>query len=266
LRKIYNGAIRPVLLYGAGVWGERSSDPRIQRYLRTAQRSFLLGITRVYRTTSNLALEVLAGCIPLHIDAASIHSRWQATKSNDFEGKVEFAEGPHPAELKRNWEELIENDTSGMWFWTDASRKEENTAVGIVRMEAGKIVERRGLRFQDSYPTHMAELYALGRAINSVTGRRGMEINFARDSRVALDMLTKRRGGTAHTIHKELKRSSDQHRGIAEADKIAKRAREQPEEFPEERAPITGRMLKKEATEAAMARWQTEWDHGKTGQ
>jgi hypothetical protein len=40
LRKIYNGAIRPVLLYGAEVWGERSTDPQIQRYLRTAQRSF----------------------------------------------------------------------------------------------------------------------------------------------------------------------------------------------------------------------------------
>jgi hypothetical protein len=38
-----------------------------------------------------------------------------------------------------------------------------------------------------------------------------------------------------------------------------------PEEFPEERAPITGRMLKKEATKASMARWQTEWDQGETG-
>jgi hypothetical protein len=33
-----------------------------------------------------------------------------------------------------------------------------------------------------------------------------MDINFATDSREALDMLTKRRGGTAHTIHKELTR------------------------------------------------------------
>jgi hypothetical protein len=140
-----------------------------------------------------------------------------------------FAEGPHPAEAERKWEELAEDDTPGTWFWTDASRKEENTAVGIVRMEAGKFVERRGLRLQDGYPTHMAELYALGSAIKSVAGRRGMDINFATDSRMALDMLTKRRGGTAYAIHKELKRiedegstlrlwwSSDQHRGIAEA-------------------------------------------------
>jgi hypothetical protein len=102
-----------------------------------------------------LALEVLMGCVPLHIDAESIHSRWEAGKSNDLEGKVVFAEGPHPAEPERKWEELAEDDTPGTWFWIDASRKEEKTAVGIVRMEAGMFVERRGLRLQDGYPTHM---------------------------------------------------------------------------------------------------------------
>jgi hypothetical protein len=59
--------------------------------------------------------------------------------------------------------------------------------------------------------------------------------------------------------------SSDQNSGIAEADKMAKRTREEPEEFPEEQAPTTGRMLKKEATRAAKERWQTEWDQGEKG-
>jgi hypothetical protein len=79
-----------------------------------------------------------------------------------------------------------------------------------------------------------------------------MDINFATDSSVALDMLTKRRGRTARAIHKELTRienegsavklwwSSDQNRGIAQEDKIAERAREKPEKFPEERAPSLG--------------------------
>jgi hypothetical protein len=46
---------------------------------------------------------------------------------------------------------------------------------------------------------------------------------------------------------------------------MAKRAREEPEEFPEEQAPTTGRMLKKEATRAAKEKWQTEWDQGEKG-
>jgi hypothetical protein len=85
---------------------------------------------------------------------------------------------------------------------------------------------------------HMAELYALGIAIKSVAGQRGKNFNFVTDSRVALDMLTKRKGGAAHAILKEVERietegatvklwwSSDRNRGIAEADRIAKRARE----------------------------------------
>jgi hypothetical protein len=52
----------------------------------------------------------------------------------------------------------------------------------------------------------MAELYVLGIATKSVAGRRGMDINFTTDSRVALDMLTKKGGETAHAILKELMR------------------------------------------------------------
>jgi ribonuclease HI len=114
--------------------------------------------------------------------------------------------GPHPAEPDRKWHELKEERITGTCFWTDASCEEERTAIGVIRTEQGEIVERKGLRLQDGYPTHMAELYALGIAIKSVSGQRGTTVNFATDSRVALDMLTKRRGGTAHRIHKELMR------------------------------------------------------------
>jgi hypothetical protein len=59
--------------------------------------------------------------------------------------------------------------------------------------------------------------------------------------------------------------SSDRNRGIAEADRTANRAREIPEEFPEDQAPIAGRMITKEATRVAMAKWQQEWDQGDKG-
>jgi hypothetical protein len=53
LREIYDGAIRPALLYGAGVWGERSEDTRIQKRLRVAQRSFLLFVNSSWRIFDN---------------------------------------------------------------------------------------------------------------------------------------------------------------------------------------------------------------------
>jgi hypothetical protein len=277
LREIFDGAIRPALMYGAEIWGEKAEDPIIRRHLRAAQRAFLLGVTRAYRTTSNVALEVLAGCTPPHFEAAARHANWRERGTAEFEGKAVFAEGPHPAEPERKWEELPAETIPGTSFWTDASQGDGGTAIGIVKTEGGETKETRGLRLQDGYPTHMAELYALGIAIKSVAGQRGGNFNFVTDSRVALDMLTKRKGGAAHAILKEVERietegatvklwwSSDRNRGIAEADRIAKRARENPEEFPEDHAPITGRMIKKEATRVAMAKWQQEWDQGDKG-
>jgi hypothetical protein len=273
----FEGNFRPALMYGAEIWGEKAEDPIIRRHLRAAQRAFLLGVTRAYRTTSNVALEVLAGCIPPHFEAAARHANWRERGTAEFEGKAVFAEGPHPAEPERKREELPAETIPGASFWTDASQGEGGTAIGIVKTEGGETRETRGLRLQDGYPTHMAELYALGIAIKSVAGQRGENFNFVTDSRVALDMLTKRKGGAAHAILKEVERietegatvklwwSSDRNGGIAEADRIAKRARENPEEFPEDHAPITGRMIKKEATRVAMAKWQQEWDQGDKG-
>jgi hypothetical protein len=169
-----------------------------------------------------------------------------------------FAEGPHPAEPERKWEELPAQTIPGTSFWTDASQGEGGTPIGIVITEEGETREARGLRLQDGYLMHMAELYALGVVIKSVTSQRGKNFNFVTDSRVALDMLTKRKGGAAHAILKEMERietegstvklwwSSDRNRGIAEADRTAKKARKIPEEFPEDQASITGRMIKKE--------------------
>jgi ribonuclease HI len=195
LREIFDGAIRPALMYGAEIWGEKAEDPIIRRHLRAAQRAFLLGVTRAYRTTSNVALEVLAGCTRPHLEAAARHANWRERGTAEFEGKAVFAEGPHPAEPERKWEELPAETIPGASFWTDASQGEGGTAIGIVKTEGGETRETRGLRLQDGYPTHMAELYALGIAIKSVAGQRGENFNFVTDSRVALDMLTKRKGG-----------------------------------------------------------------------
>jgi hypothetical protein len=186
--------------------------------------------------------------------AAARHANWRERGTAEFEGKTVFAEGPHPAEPEGKRQRPFQERVSG-------------------RM---RLRETRGLRLQDGYPMHMAELYALGIAIKSVAGQRGKNFNFVTDSRVALDMLRKRKGGAAHAILKEVERietegatvklwwSSDRNRGIAEADRIAKRARENPEEFPEDHATITGRMIKKEATRVAMAKWQQEWDAEET--
>ncbi|XP_023244862.1 uncharacterized protein LOC111642715 [Centruroides sculpturatus] len=65
LKTIYQGAIVPMVTYGASAWGEKSTHTHIKRKVHTIQRKILLRVTRAYRTISNDALHVLAGVLPL---------------------------------------------------------------------------------------------------------------------------------------------------------------------------------------------------------
>ncbi len=65
LKQIYDGAIKPALLYASEIWEHRYTISRIKKSLQAAQRPFLLDVTRAYRTTSIATLEVLAGSKPL---------------------------------------------------------------------------------------------------------------------------------------------------------------------------------------------------------
>lgn len=65
---LYKGLAIPILTYGAIGWADRINSVNI-RPLRTAQRWALLATTGAYRTTSNHALCVLAGQMPIDLAA-----------------------------------------------------------------------------------------------------------------------------------------------------------------------------------------------------
>ena len=72
LKMIMDRAVRPMVLYGAEIWGARHSDQRINKALDTAQRPYLKHITRAYNTAPTAALQVLAGAPPWNLEAAKI--------------------------------------------------------------------------------------------------------------------------------------------------------------------------------------------------
>ena len=67
LKQLYIGAIRPILLYGALSWGSICDVKRLITKVESAQRLALLGITNCLRTTSNSALQVIAGIPPVKL-------------------------------------------------------------------------------------------------------------------------------------------------------------------------------------------------------
>ena len=67
LDKYYRSIFLPMASYAVGAWGDKL-DVRSTRQVNIAQRQVLLKTTKAYRTTSTLALQVLAGVLPLDLE------------------------------------------------------------------------------------------------------------------------------------------------------------------------------------------------------
>ena len=61
---IYKGAFVPVITYGSYAWIDQTND-KTRRKIISAHRCALIRITKSYKTTSTVALEVLAGIQPI---------------------------------------------------------------------------------------------------------------------------------------------------------------------------------------------------------
>ena len=65
LKLLYKRGLERIATYACGSWWTDSAVMRDQ--LNSAQRLALVAITRCFRTTSTVALQVLAGCLPLDL-------------------------------------------------------------------------------------------------------------------------------------------------------------------------------------------------------
>lgn len=64
---IYNMVAVPIAAYASSAWFERINNSLIRRHLAATQRTLLLMITRAARTTSTVAMQVIAGVQPLDL-------------------------------------------------------------------------------------------------------------------------------------------------------------------------------------------------------
>lgn len=80
LKLIYERAIKPMALYGAEIWGQRIHDTRIMKQLNATERPFLRAITKAYNTAPTAAIQVIAGCIPLAVEAEEMYRHFNVTK------------------------------------------------------------------------------------------------------------------------------------------------------------------------------------------
>ncbi|GBM15099.1 hypothetical protein AVEN_118470-1 [Araneus ventricosus] len=125
-----------MIMYGSTVWYR--DLVKINKKLIQIQRTPLTGITKTYRTVSNAALQVLAGCPPLDIKIAEeieVLTRIKQVKrkqeiggiiSFDYELKIK------PWQLIRIRWEFFEEQENGHLIFTDGSKIGDKVGCGIV--------------------------------------------------------------------------------------------------------------------------------------
>lgn len=115
---LYNAVFLGIITYAAPIWGHRARLVMNKRKLVSAQRAALLLVTGCSRTTSNAALPVIAGVLPIVCQIELLRETYLRKRNP----------GAHPskAEIKariidewqQEWESSETGDTTRM-FWPD---------------------------------------------------------------------------------------------------------------------------------------------------
>ena len=143
LLTIYKHAILPVLTYASAVWCNKTTQ-RAKSKLLQIQRSYLIFMTKAYKTVSSEALSAIAGIMPLDLamlllnDIRSI-SRGQPTSATLPERKkIEIPTKIRNIHPKDNHIEVDLSGTEGKAYisiYTDGSKTEHHVGASMVAVE-----------------------------------------------------------------------------------------------------------------------------------
>ena len=111
VKTIYEGAVVPILTYGAPIWVEAIRKNRNLTEYKRIQILMNVKIAKAYRTLSYDASCVIAGVRPTQITIEQKVQTYMATKINtiEYDAPLEVRYWRHPAELAINHE--VENGT-----------------------------------------------------------------------------------------------------------------------------------------------------------
>ncbi|GBN42412.1 hypothetical protein AVEN_33317-1 [Araneus ventricosus] len=202
LKRIYKGALEPKALYGHGAWGHRLKLKTFCEYLNVVQRRPLLAMTRAYRTSSTLSLQVLAGVPPLDLRAIETYATFLVlrarkditvySESFHYEDYVRM-ESPfltHPAVKDGIGFDWKEPKGEGLEVLTDGSSINDKIGAAMVVLYFGQMIHSERVRLGDHCTVYQAELIGLKLAAEFIltltTTRR---VNIYSDSRSALQSL-----------------------------------------------------------------------------
>ncbi|BES87392.1 Retrotransposon protein [Nesidiocoris tenuis] len=123
-RVTYKGAYEGLIGYACPVWEKAARKVHCRRKLISSQRSALLAVTRAYNTTSNDALQVVAGIPPIDLTIKKRALCYYSKRGRllDIEG-VSFEDGSTAKERKKKIEEGIVTEWQRRWSASSKGRE-----------------------------------------------------------------------------------------------------------------------------------------------
>ena len=178
LRIIYNGAILPIIAYGAPVWIECIKKKHNAHKIKRVQRLINLKIARAYRTTSHEALCVLTGITPILIELENQANLYYRTRENEknkqYDAPVHYSQWNHPAKAL----EIIRK-TEGQEYtveiYTDGSKNSGGVGSGIVIFENNHVPLQLKYRLAPECSNNQAEQLAIVKALQTLRDFRHLQ-------------------------------------------------------------------------------------------
>ncbi|GBN40983.1 hypothetical protein AVEN_71266-1 [Araneus ventricosus] len=273
VKEIYLSTLERIILYGVEIW--HRDRVKMNTKLLQIQRYPLLSITKAYRTTSNEALQILSGCVPIDLKAQMIvetdfKSRGVESNDNIYLIDFEIEEKIKPWEISRISWDYFANMCNGYSVFTDGSKMNGRVGSAFVLYFGGDEIDSFTYRLSDNSSVFMAEVYAINILRNLEYGDL---ITDSRSALMALDSLNEKRAyvnrikrkiaNYSGKVNLKWVRAHKGTKGNERADYLAKSAIEKQEIdclFHETRTKI-----RLKSKQDMIKSWQNRWDSSKNG-
>jgi ribonuclease HI len=288
LKTVYEGALVPLMTYGAPVWEEAVTKQRSLRMMQSAQRLINIKISKAYRTTSYEASCVMAGVPPIGIvitGKVQLYKRKHCLESSEHacDMPLPVNKWPHPAR-RVTIMETSEQTTYPIEIYTDGSKDEGKVGAGVVIYSNKQLVTQCKYKLQSCCSNNQAEQIAILKALEQLPeldNPTDRTVAIFTDSKVTMDSLKNHsmhsflieeiRNKVRHlsilnwTIHFGWVKAHIGIEGNEAADKLAKEAAqdENDQNIVYSRIPAT--TVATEINKQGIIKWQRQWNSTEKG-
>jgi hypothetical protein len=165
LHTIYEGAILPLLLYGAPVWIEALKKECNKTIYNRVQRLINIKIAKAFRTTSNEALCTFTGLTPIVIkaeEAAKLYDIMRKSQAHEIDHDVQPKDWLHPAVSVRITEQQEEH---AIQIFTDGRKSEYWVGAGTAIFIQNELAHQLRYTLHNRCSNNQAEQLAIVKAL-----------------------------------------------------------------------------------------------------